>query len=207
VDVLKIATEGRRIDPVRNVERLWLEVTAHGNGCSIEGHRVAGTEVTDTGPAFVPTRIEIYEDHLDAVLERVRTEAHRAAYQAAEIDCVNETQNWIDAKGREYRRRLESKAPHDRARMLHMECNLRPAHFLAAKGYRTGIPPLESCHVIHPRTGAKIDAREFQKLDVEKRREWIVDAPATPQNQSQRANEHLAETLERVLSKFANKQR
>src|SRR5690349_1706612 len=99
MEVQRIQTEaavGRRIDPPRNVERLWLEVEAVGNGCSLEGHNIKGMEPDGAGGfRFVQTRVEIYVDRLDAVLERVRTDAHRDVWKRAEEAATFQIENWL----------------------------------------------------------------------------------------------------------------
>jgi hypothetical protein len=201
VDVQKIKVEGTRIDPVRNVERLWLEVVcAVGNGCGIEGHIVRGHDVREDGSyGPVPTRIEVYADRLGAVLERVRTDAHRMIHERAAESAQILTDQWIREKGPAFKRMLDTKSPEERARIVGLQCNIRPEIEYARLGYRTGIPPLESCHVVSPKTGKTIDAREFQKLPHDKQREWLVDAPMTPTNAAQRANENLAHQIAQAI--------
>lgn len=183
MDVQRIKTEGTRIDPVRNVERLWLALTTRAqNGASIAGHLVK--------PGDKPTVIEVYADRLDAVLERVRTDAHREAY--AQAVRMHET-----AAAEERKRR---KVPPDTD--LGVTWNGCPEIHLGVLGYRTGLPPIETCEVVHPQTLETMDAREWQRLPEDKRRAWLVEAPSTPQNAAQRANEHLADTLARVFSRM-----
>lgn len=181
MDVQRIQTEGKRIDDVRNVERLWLAVsTKSENGCTIEGHLVR--------PSADPVRIEVYADRLGRVLERTRTEAHQQAYAQAvrmhETALVEE--------------RVQRKLPPGTD--LGVTWNGCPEIHLAILGYRTGLPPLETCEVIRPDTGATMDARAFAALPADKQREWLVDAPVTPINAAQRANKHLADTIARALT-------
>jgi len=188
MEVQRIKTEGKRIDPVRNIERLWLALTTKSaNGSTVEGHLIkSGTE---------PTMIEVYADRLPHVLERVRTDAHRRAYEMA-------VEMHKTAHAEECRRRKVAAGTD-----LGTSWNGCPEIHLGLLGYRTGIPPIETCEVVHPRTKARVDAREFLTLPPEKQREWLVDAPVTPENAAQRANEHLAETIARVLGERQGKQR
>lgn len=198
MEVQRIKTEGPRIDPVRNVERLWLEVeSAVGGGCSIEGHAVLG-HVRDEKGTLVPqkTRIEVYADRLGAVLNRTRTNTHREIYQRAKESAEILTQDWI----REHRKEYDGKrSQEEREKFVNLRCMHRPEHELIRMGYRTGLPPLESCKVIHPRNETTMDAFEWQKMPPEKRREWLVDAPITPQNAAQRANENLAHQIAQAI--------
>lgn len=182
MDVQRIKTEGKRIDEVRNVERLWLAVTTQSaNGCVVEGHMVR--------PGADPTRIEVYADRLPGVLARVRTEAHRAAWaQAIKMHEIAAAQE---------RERHGLPADAD----LGVLWNGCPEIHLQALGYRTGLPPLESCEVIRPDNGATMDAHAFSRLPEEQRHAWLVEAPMTPMNAAQRANEHLAATLAEALSR------
>ena len=56
-------------------------------------------------------------------------------------------------KGRAYQAKLASMAPIDRHAKLYRECNLHPSHELIRLGYRTGMPPIAYCRVVHPHTG------------------------------------------------------
>lgn len=203
MDVQKIKVEGSRIDPVRNVERLWLEVVAAvGNGCGIEGHMIRGHERRDDGTfGPVPTRIEIYADRLDAVLERVRTDAHRMIHERAVESARILTEDWIRQKGPAFKRMLDGKPPEERARIVSLQCNIRPEIEYQRLGYRTGLPPLESCHIVHPKSGEKVEAHAYRSMPRDKQREYFVEAPMTPTNAAQRANEHLADAIERALSR------
>lgn len=184
MNVQQIKTEGRRIDPVRNIERLWLALTTKAqNGASIEGHLVR--------PGDEPVVIEVYADRLDAVLERTRTAAHREAH--AQAVRMHETQAAEE--------RRQRKLPPDAD--MGVTWNGCPEIHYAILGYRSGLPPLESCEVVHPQTKARMDAREWQRLDAAKQREWLVDAPVTPMNAAQRANEHLADTIAKAIGQAA----
>lgn len=182
MEVQRIKTEGTRIDPPRNVERLWLAVSTKSNsGAVVAGQHIAPGE---------PRVIEVYVDRLPAVLERTKTDAHRQAYEQAVR--MHEVQAAEERK----RRKLPPDAD------LGITWNGCPEIHLGLLGYRDGLPPLESCEVVHPQSGERMDARAWQQLDEAKRRDWLVDAPQTPQNAAQRANEHLAATMERVFSRM-----
>lgn len=184
MEVQRIKTEGRRIDDVRTVERLWLALTTKSeNGCTIQGHLVR--------PGPEPVRIEIYADRLGAVLERVRTDAHRAAY--AQAVKMHEAARDEECHARDLKPGSD----------LGMKWNGAPELHLGILGYRSGLPPLETCEVVHPRTGATMDARAWHVLPDEQQREWLVDAPVTPLNASQLAAESMAETLKNAFAVIA----
>lgn len=219
-DVLTIKTEGRRIDPVRNQERLWLEVgTTSSNGCSVEGHRIPAAEARDLEPGEarfpwevkrwepVPVVIEVYADRLGAVLERTRTKAHETLYERACEQAASLTEDWIREKRKEYEARQTDE---ERAKFVFANCNHRPEHELVRMNYRSGLPPLVFCRVVNPSDrGQVVDAFDFAELDdaafekkhKARKRDFVVDAPSTPMNAAQRANEHLADVLERALSR------
>lgn len=198
MEVQRIKTEGPRINRLRNVERLWIEVEAVGNGCSIETHKVLGVARNDDGTfRFQPTRIEIYADRLNAVLGRTRTEKERRAHEMACDLARNQIEEWI----RENQKRVDKiLVKEERERMIDLECNIRPEHHYKALGYPTGLPPITTCKVIHPHTYDTIDAFEFAKLSPEKKREWLVGAPVTPENAAVQANEHLAQTIAKAIA-------
>lgn len=220
MDVLRISTEGQRIDPVRNVERLWLEVgTTSVNGCSVEGHRVPGAvarAIGDDEERFpweknrfeaVPAVIEVYRDRLGAVLQRTRTRAHDAQLERANEQALVLTNEWI----REHRAAYEARlTPQDKAAFVYANCNHRPEHEFGRLGFRTGLPPLMFCRVVNPAAPeTKVDAFEFHELEEEafekrfrlRKRDFFVDAPTTPMNAAQRANEHLAHTIADALGR------
>lgn len=194
-EVQRIRTEGHLARP-RNRERVWLEVVAvPANGATIEGHFVRGPLAREGKLVPQPVRIEVYEDRVAAVLARTRTEAHAEAYRKA---CeVNDhlRAEWI----REHKAQVDAQAPHEREQWIDLNCNLRPEQHLVMYGFRDGLPPLESCKVVHPHDERTIDAREWMKLDASKRREWLVDAPTTPENAAHRAGEHIADQIARAI--------
>lgn len=200
-EVKRIKTEGRRVDVPRNIERLWLELEAVGSGCSVEGHRVLGEVRNDDGTfSRQPSQIEIYADRLGAVLSRTRTDRDRQKYEQARESARILTDEWIE----ENKAAVNAKKnKEERERFIHLKCNIRPEHELARMGYRTGMPPLESCKIVHPQTYTTMDAREWQKLPADQRAEWFVEAPITPQNATQRANENLAMQIARAMSQVS----
>lgn len=181
MEVQRIKTEGQRIDPLRNVERLWIAVTT-----STVGGAVAGGHLVKPGD---PATVEIYVDHLPGVLEQVRTDAHRAAWaQATKMHEVAAAEE-----------RKQRKLPPDAD--MGVTWNGHPSIHLGILGYRKGLPEIETCDVVHPtKQGERMDARAWLALSADKQKEWMVDAPATPMNQAQRANEHLADTIARVFA-------
>lgn len=190
MEVQRIQTEGQRIDPVRNMHRLWLDVsTTSSNGCIIEGHLVHGPIKHKDG-RIEPrtTRIEVYADRIGDVLKRVRTEEHNRVHETA-------------LRMHDEARRLECMN-----RSLPPETDLgltwagAPEQHYALLGYRTGLPPLTFCRVVSPNSGESVDGFAFAALDEEKRKQWLVDAPITPHNASQRANEHFSEVMERTFA-------
>lgn len=190
MEVKRIKTEGPRMDATRNVERLWLEVEAVGGGCSVEGHRVLGETRNDDGTLTrQPTLIEIYVDRLPAVIARTRTDKERRVWQQA----CESAQMLIDEWKRENAKVIASKrSQEERDRYVYLHCNVHASQQLAQFGYRTGLPPLDSCKVVHPEnTSRTMDVREWQKLPADQRAEWLVDAPITAQNATQRAHEGL----------------
>lgn len=204
MEVKRIKTEGTRINPLRNVERLLIEVEAVGNGCSVEGHKVLGEVRNDDGTfRRQPTRIEIYVDRLTAVLARTRTDKERRVYERACESHQELLRQWMEDP--DNRKRIAAcKSKEERERFIHYEYSLRPEHELKGLGYPHGLPPIESCKVIHPGDLDKtIDAREWQKLPAEQRAEWLVEAPITPQNASQRATESNARSIEHMAAEIA----
>lgn len=233
-DVLTIPTEstaGKKIDPVRNMERLWLEVgTTSANGCSIENHRVPGAnlrKLRDDEPRDpwqthatepVPVVIEVYADRLDAVLARTRTRMHEATYQTARDIALGRVKNWE----RENKARLDSiTSPEERAKHVRIHCNFRPEHEYAALQLHGGMPPLAFCRVVNPKDrNKKADAFDFlEPVDDDspgltdeaffkkykaRKADFMVEAPPTPFNAAQRANENLAQQLAAALKSIAD---
>jgi hypothetical protein len=196
-EIQKIRTEGRRIDPPRNVERIYIEVEAVGNGCTVEGRKALGVVRNDDGTfTRQPTRIEIYVDRLNAVLGRTRTDKERRAYQMAVEAHGEQMKQWME----EHKAHIAAKkTKEERERWIHITCNLRPEHNLAMLGYPRGLPPLESCKVIHPQSMDTMDAREWLKLPAERRAEWLVEPPLTPTNAGQRSAEQMANAMVQAL--------
>lgn len=194
----RIKTEGPRINPLRNVERLWLEVEAVGNGCSVETHKVLGEVRNDDGTTRRQvTRIEIYADRLNAVLTRTRTDKERRVWEQACESAQFLRDEWLR---KNHAAIAAKKNAEERARFIHYEYSLTPAHELPRFGYPTGLPPIEVCKVIHPHTLEAMDAREWLKMPAEKRAEWHVSAPITPENAAQRSNENLAQQIGKAIA-------
>jgi hypothetical protein len=190
---------GKKIDRVRDVERLWLEVEAVGGGSRVEGHRVLGVKRNDDGTfSGQPTRIEIYIDRLGAVLSRTRTDKERRVHEMAVMACDEQRKQWME----ENKAAISAKrSKEERDRWIDINCMFRPELEYPRLGYRTGLPPLESCKVLHPQTGDSMDAFEWRKLPAEQRREWLVDAPKTADNANSRSADALAQAIAKA---FAN---
>lgn len=208
MEVQTIKTEagiGEKIDRVRDVERLYLEVEAVGNGCGIEGYKIPGETKNEDGTlSRQRVRIEIYADRLGFVLSRTREDKHRRAWEQAEESARILTDEWIREHKAEYNRKKELGKHHEYVRLG------SPHHAsieLTRLGYRTGIPPLDVCNVVHPKTGATMDAREFSKLDADKRREWTLPAYTTHGNAQARQGEAFVQGMRELLAdmKGANK--
>ncbi len=198
MEVQTIKTEGKRIDPVRDVERLWLEVEAVGNGCSIEGYAVPGEIRNDDGTTTRQrVRVEVYADRLGAVLARTREEKHREAWRRACESAEILTNEWINEHRKEYEAKKSQGKHHD---FVRHGCNHRPSIELSRLGYRTGLPPLDVCNVVHPKTGATMDAREWAKLDANKRGEWMLPAYVTPGNAQARSGDGIRDALRELLA-------
>ena len=225
-DVLTIPTESnglKKIDPPRNMERLWLEVgTTSVNGCTIENHHVPGAKLREPKDGDellpwqthvvepVPVVIEVYADRLTRVLERTRGKMHEAAYASAVDLAKGQVESWE----RENKAWLDSiDSAEARAKYVRIHCNHRPEHHLAFLGVRGGMPPLVFCKVVDPKNRKrKIDAFDFANLDDDEffkkhkatKASFMVEAPPTPYNAAQRANENLAQQLAEALKSIAS---
>lgn len=186
MEIQRIQIEGARIDRVRNMHRMIVEVDAvPAGGVDVQGRRVIGTG-----------RVEIYADRLDAVLAEVRTERHQVAYQAAKEAAERTTDEWK----RENRKALSQFPTEEaRAKYVALNCNVRPEQYLNLFGFRTGLPPLASCRVVHPVTEETVDAREWAKLPADKRSAWLIEPPATPETANAIAVNSIAAAIAAAL--------
>lgn len=227
-DIKRIQTESRdgRIDRVRNKHRLWLEVASHSqNGSTVGPHAVSGPEFTQLSEdaerlpwqthsaKLVPTRVEIYEDHLRDVLAKTRTPEDKAVLEAATDQAVSLTKDWIREHQREYD---ACGSEFDKAKMVYFRCQRRPEHELVRFGRRTGMPPLEYCWLIHPDDPERtIDARDYAELDDATFRKkhksdkasWRVAPPESPMSLVEaqiKGNQALADAILQVVKGHTN---
>lgn len=185
MDLQRINLESR--DKPRNVGRLVIHVASSAvNGSMVQGYRIPREGA----------KVEIYVDRLPLVLERVRTQAHRDAYQRARETYQHLRAEWI----KEHQRAYDKKPEHERERWVDLKLNIRPEHELHR--LKQKMPALEYCLVEHPQTGDTMDAFEWQKLPAEQRAGWLVEPPVTTENAAARSNaavEQLAALVTRSL--------
>lgn len=187
MNVQKIPTEGDRIDRVRNAHRLYIEVDAVPvNGTIVQGHRVLGTG-----------RVEIYADRLDAVLADVRTEEHARVHLMASEVAERARVVWREQNADRLRKIASAE---ERAAYEHLNCNEVPELYYHHFGARYGLPPLRSCHVVHPETDETMDARAWLAMPAEKRAEWLVEPPITPENANTVASKSIADAIAKALA-------
>lgn len=178
MEVLRIKTEGKGIR-LRNVPRIWIEVESASVNVMVEGHIVSGRK-----------RIEIYEDRLEKVLEMLRTPEHVKAAQDAQRRADAELEAFKQANAKAL-----AEAPDPEA-YIRKNTNISAEAILASMGYPRGLPPLLSCVVVNPKDPNRmIDAKAYLDATDEKRSEYRLPPPLTPENAQQLAMEKLAATL------------
>lgn len=216
IPTFRIPIEGERIDPVRDVKRIMVEVaTDSTNGCNVGGgtteasrgghHRIPPPRIDEDGvihPSIA--RFEIYTDNLEAVRSRVRTEEHLRILEAARETAKEMRLRWLNEEVRPAeQRRLKSMAASDGRGTRLDEVMRRCPHnewtvLSEATSLRTGLPPLIYIKAVD-RDGIAHDLGEFEK-DPSR---FLLDAPPTPVNATRLANEHLAATMADAITRVA----
>lgn len=198
VSRIQLPGSGLRADAPRNVARIFVQVsTLSANGCTIEGHLVR---------PGAPVRIEVYVDRLPHVLERVQTDEHRAVL--AQATAAAERRNTLWRESPQVAPMLARMSADERETYLRFNGPgsggpIQPAHVLNELGYRTGLPPLETCLVVHAQTGATMDARAWLALPRTEREEWVLDPPKTLDNEADRMTAVFAAAVANALGKKA----
>ncbi|MCZ7683901.1 MAG: hypothetical protein M5U28_36100 [Sandaracinaceae bacterium] len=198
---LDLSSDLARKHNLRAVPRIALELRVRpANGALIAGQwYVHGTSTA-----------EVYVDQISrALLERIATQEHRDAYAIATRQCENDTAEWRkgargEDQGAAHARRRCGRDGVGAARLQPAARALPPSF-----GYRHGIPPIERGTVLHPTARdasgepLRLDVHDFTKLDREAAAEWTLPAFVTPASAQERAANHLADTMAKVLERVA----
>lgn len=178
----RIDIEGR--GQIRNRHRLIVEADCEPEGCCVMRHRVPmGT-----------SRVEIYEDELSDVMERVRTPAQVEAAKMAEGVCDEHVKDWE----KEHQTAKRSKTPAEWKRFVSINCNLAPQQFYSMFGMKTGLPPLRSLKVVSRDDTSTVSADAYLKMTPAKRSMYLIDAPHTPENAQDRAQDQFEKLTEAI---------
>lgn len=192
--------DGGRHTAARNQYRVLVEVESASGNTSV---RHVLLHEGDTA------KIEFYADELPALAADVRDDKQKQAWKAAEEFARGKTREWLEEHYPEKAKSRKGIEPllADPDAKWRKQCNVHPAIFLSALGYKKGIGALERADVIHPtEESRRVPLARFMDMAKDEQSEWLIDPPMTAANAHVIAADINAQAMAKAFASFNQSQ-